>query len=74
MSLVGLNLRLCRICGASDFVFHEGAHRLIHYSVRSYAHYRCLVAKHGVAHAESVLPLYMRKNREIEIDGREVPK
>ena len=74
MGIVGLNLRRCRICGESDFVCREGVHRLIHYSVRSYAHYRCLVAKHGVEHAESVLPLYMQKSREIEIDGCDTPR
>jgi hypothetical protein len=55
--------RHCRFCGESAVVWRDGAYELVKYSVRSYAHWKCLVAERGLAFAHANVPLSMQVQR-----------
>lgn len=62
MSLDLHPFRMCRFCRTGDFVRVDGSYQLVHYSVRSYAHWACLVKAKGEAYAKENAPPYQQKN------------
>ncbi len=48
--------RTCRLCSKRDWSRHDDGARLFKYSVRSYAHPRCLVLRRGMNGALAVIP------------------
>jgi hypothetical protein len=50
--------RICRFCGATEPYYADGVYRMVHYSVRSFAHWTCLVSRKGEAFAVASIPAW----------------